>query len=367
MMSKLLFGKRTKNQLAWGAASAPINESAFGCLLVTCVLSLHAWSAGNWQELTNASAFDQTIDANVRDRFLKEAPLAWEAMRNDLAGFQIEVRTESDVKKGKKTRRSVKTRSYSVAEDSRLQLAREIANNGTTAISISNERQSFVVKKDGPDIGYYVTKVKQSPTKATEMAVVLSNLAGTLASAWSIWWIPIDDIVDNPDFELIHASLDRASSPHVSTVAYRYVGKSGVSALWQPGAIYWAKCLPDDSWRVTESGVTNFNAGGSPLVVRVLCSYQPWFKTGKIINERLVEYYEPAKADVTEIDRATVGVPTTPNVTRDEFYLPYYGIDESSVHLATASSANHAWLILATAVMCVVLFFVVRRKHLSLG
>jgi hypothetical protein len=269
------------------------------------------------------------IDQACRDRFLSEAPNAWKNLKEQLVEFEVELL----YRKGTGTKVKLQREwTYCVGKDMTQRLA--IRDQGAGAFAI-NERYLFAVHREKPDGPYQLDTCDLATVGETNALVgtlwVNQNL---IASMTNLWWVPFDFVLANDDFVLIRAECDfEERNKEMVRVAYQYRGKQRASPPCIPGSTYWAELSPGDSWAVVRSGVDDVGDEEERVRVNVTNRFQGWFRDGPFPKEVRWELVNSKTGESIQYEAAVYSVPQRISRDRNEFFLPYYGISESSVDI----------------------------------
>ena len=279
-----------------------------------------------------------TIDATCRDRFLKEAVPACKQLRERLRGIELELmlfdRCPSD----------------DVAPDPTMLATYGILKDGVTRrldrIYLADARGAlgFLQSIDVTNSGYSFSVGRRARTYSVRQCVPWSRgepqpLAGwldvaeqNLAMGSNIWWLPIEEILANADFEMTGAECNASTSgDEVVRIVYRFSGKESASESdLPPEAVYWAELLPARFWIVVRSGVTTSGTESlsrGPMQAQVTTRFQEWDGV-PLPKEIRLEYFDLRRNVVVRVQEHRFGLPRGFNGTADEFFLPHYGFSD---------------------------------------
>lgn len=315
-------------------------------LAIVCALIPQAALSAVLGERADFKAVLGTVDETCHNRFLSEAPVAWRQLQDGLRGFEVKLSYRSEFETGKKGPDAIKRTAHDWVYCVAAEPSRELADDGEY-VSAINERYSFQVK-DGA--GSHVL-LKCEPWEAGGEQPVFGRLnltRGQFRSPARIWWVPLSFILETDGFKLVTAECSTKDGQEIVKIAYRYEGPLIQSPHCAPAAIYWAELSPADSWAVIRSGVDGLENG--TLRTRTTTELQrfgdvPFPHRAVLAYEeggRIVEFRETIFQSPQPLQRAS-----------EEFFLPFYGISESSVDIL---EPNRGWRI---AMLVVGLFGVV--------
>ncbi|RIK80218.1 MAG: hypothetical protein DCC67_09635 [Planctomycetota bacterium] len=295
------------------------------------------------------------LDPQCAERFLAEAPPALRKLNSELRGLEMRIhhRTSSTDSPGNPVERDERTWLLAVSEEADRKLA---VDHDGIKYGVANERYSFEVSRANPEAPFVLVECEpwEQGTKQP-MSGALTVCTTDLRSVVRIWWWPFSDIFDNDEFQLIAASCERGlEGKEAVTVAYRYQGpaKTGLT----PNAIYWATLSPADSWAVIQSGVEKLSTQAETLRIRVTNELQR-FGDIPVPRRHVLEYADMKSNRIVEVKVTEFGSPQPCRRPAEEFFLPHYGISESSVEILTPNRGLRIALVvigvvgLAAAVM----------------
>jgi hypothetical protein len=302
----------------------------------------------------------RTIEPACQERFLKEAPPAWQALQDRLVGFEVAVEHQSL----SETRPADKEElTFCVLSQKSRKLV--LTGKDASEIGAANERYTFAVNRLAGTSYLDECEVwRENSVQPLAMPVRMCN--GFLESMWSIWWVPLDAIVENSAFKLVGAQFAAGENgQEIVKVAYRYEGPRIVKPPCQPNAVYWAELSPAQSWVVLRSGVTNMSdEGGIALRIRVTSRYQDWFGGGPFPAESVLEYEESKRNIITDVQETRFGEPRKCERPEAEVFLPFYGISESVVPGLSGGSHWRLGAIVASFI-CAILGWMLYKRSSS--
>lgn len=265
------------------------------------------------------------IDPSVRRRFEQEAKDGWETLRSGLKGHKWNVRHIErwrDLDGKEHTKELVFACEQSIGDHER-----RIVKSEESLVSASNERYAFSVERN--DAGWSLIHCKPRTADANDH--LLSQLHSLISTTSRIWWLDVEPLLSDGNHELVVASSRVVGAKEIVRIGIRRI--KGTARFGDVNTLYWADLLPSRHWAVSTSGVggTGLPGGSSNLDVTVECKIAD-SGNGSVYPEHvMMTYKDKATGDVVESRETHVSVAGHANSDVAEFYLPYYGISESSV------------------------------------
>lgn len=305
------------------------------------------------------------VDTNCRDDFLELAPKGWQSISQFLQGFEVEV---THIEEWEDRFQSVRRqRSDWIAckpTDSSLLLVSEQA---THEVAVANERYSFQVRRNTENDAFALMKVEAWPRGGKQPLVgPLDSIHELFNRSTSIWWVPCEYIVANlgdAGFEIVSVSYVKTSPEcQVARIAFRYHGEPRNSPPCIPGAIYWGEFCPEKHWAVVRGGVVGLLNGNEQLKILVETSYQDWLEEACFPRTTIMAYEDITKMRIVEVKNTTFGRPFAEMRSREQFYLPYYGISEA-IAFSPGTLGTHWRLILNILAIAALLIAIFLRKY----
>lgn len=303
--------------------------------------------------LGDAATLPIAIDARCRDRFLDEAVPAWKQLRERLRGFELELAYLDHRPEEKEPDAAPLTSTYCVLSDG---VSRQLHRDDK--LDVTNSQYSFKVSRSGD--AYHLSGCELWQKSRPQPLVGWLDVAEMkLAVGSSIWWLPFETLMADKHFVMTGADYGVShAGEELVRVAYRYVNKVSNDYLLQPDGIYWAEMLPERFWVVVQSGVisspTEHYDTDTPFRTRLTTRYQTW--DGVPFPEDVrYEVVDMKRNVVVRVQENRFGTPRACTRTIDEFYLPHYGLSESSILQIDKGRTNRQLVSIATGIA--VLFF----------
>lgn len=246
-------------------------------------------------------------DAQLRDRYLDEAPRGWAKLRQLTESFQGGYQeTIVNTDKGRETKRMVRRLEYKRRKGDGLMLVevRLDPDTGPKSVTGGNESYSFELHRGIEGAPFQVTRYNDSNPKGDSL---LANYLAYIEAAYSVGGYTLDAIVRDPQFRL--TDIESVEYRGLPMVRVAYEGQTEVPGARAPVPLEcWAILDPDQSWAVRESFMRRPQSGGilfaieyrkTPVgipfpsrLTRVTTS-----ETSDVRSEQILVYDEPAKCD----------------------------------------------------------------------
>lgn len=340
------------NQKMLGHCTIDAQFRLASCSVIT-YLVLISWVSSGRADIGDRVQLDgsvpEKLEPEVRDRFLKEAPLAWKELRSRLKEFQVRV-DHSVASEGRDNEVDRRDRRWEFCVGSSLS-QKLVVENGSIDIYGANDKYSFRVHRQSANRFYQLVEcIPWSPRESEDQPLAgaaMKDSASFVDGMWSVWWVPLDYILSHDGFELIAAEGGRGGVQDGAVkVAFRYQGPVIPKPYCAPGAIYWAELHPSRSWVVLRSGVAGLANGGETLNLQVTMDYQEGREGVPFPSKILLEYEDATRNQLVEARETRFGTWAALSHSSDEFYLPYYGISESSVPSLTSPNNVHRMIVM---------------------
>ena len=300
-------------------------------ICVVCFGAVREVHAGFGDPATLAGLEPKRLDPACRDRFLKDAPQAWTALKGRLKAFEVRVKNREEWNAPRGDRKTSNEWVYCVSPDGGRKM---VVAGDSLSILGANERYTFSVSRTAEGMPFALNDcIVWKPGTSQPLIGDLSRSDAFLDYMWSIWWVPLDYILSTDGFKLTAAeSAVNHRGEEVVRVAYRYEGHPIENPHCERGAVYWAELLPSRLWAVTSSGVAGISQrDGTALNLRVTSTLQDWFGEGPFPKLVLLEYEDSTKHRIVEFRETKLDQPQPFTRSSDEYFLPNYGISENSV------------------------------------
>ncbi|MGC8640820.1 MAG: hypothetical protein ACP5XB_13195 [Isosphaeraceae bacterium] len=309
------------------------------------------------------------MEQSVRDRFLKEAAPAWNDLRSRLGDLVVVIDADGEwLGRDERVRHSSFHASFCMGTASHYLVTREERNK----IDGANQRYSFSVHRGIATKPYRLVSCELTSSDQVQIYAggALMTCLPYVGAMWSVWWVPLPYILQHDGFKLIAAEGGR-SEPEGETVrvAFRYEGAMIPVPTCIPGAVYWAELAPQRSWVVLRSGVIGLALGGQSANTLVVLKYQGGEGAVTLPSRVRMDWEDPQKGRVFESRVARLSAPAASSRGPEEFYLPYYGISESSVPTLVPHGSHFRWAAIALSSVGIVVaiwilaFYGRRRKQ----
>jgi hypothetical protein len=329
-------------------AASPL-QTRFASYCAKVCLLIGAWSSAGFAGVGDKVALDtsapKNMDPAARDRFLGGALPSWRELRSRLRDIQLTVdHSESFVGANNKVTRSDRQWTFCLGDSPGDYL---VLGKDGASIYGANRRYSFELRRKGANNPYQLTGcVPWAPGESQPYSggAMVQNVT-FLDATWSVWWVPLDYILAHDGFKLVAAEGGRTESGDETVkVAFRYDGSRVPKPLCAPGTVYWAEMLPRHSWVVLRSGLMGLVNGKETLNILVSIKYNYINDKDYFPSSIQLDYEDVSSRRLVESRETRLSVPAASSHVSDEFYLPHYGIAESSVPPLTAPSGKLRWV-----------------------
>lgn len=294
--------------------------------------------AGGGDPPARVDPLPTTIDATCQERFLEEAVPAWKQLRERLRGFEVDLllfdRRPCDDEAPDPTVLST----YGILKDGMTRRLDRIHCADATrpldvvrSVDVTNSRYSFSLARWADT--YSIRQCAPWPQGDPQpLAGWLSIAEQNLAMGSNMWWLPIETILADADFEMTGAEFGVSTSgDEVVRIAYHYTRKkSGAESDQPPDGVYWAELLPARFWIAVRSGlITSMtdSPSSAPTQAQVTTRFQEWHGV-PLPKEIRLEYVDLRRNLVVRVQENRFGPPREFNGPADEFFLPYYGLSD---------------------------------------
>jgi hypothetical protein len=274
---------------------------------------------------------------SCRQRFLDEAPRAWQAIQNELISLEVRV-----VERTKEEGAAASVQSWLFCVGSHPDRRLAVAEGDRKAFA-TNERYSFSVDRAAINLPFTLLSCEPWERGARQPGVYLVGPTQTaLASMWSVWWVPLPYVVEHADFVMVGAECGPSDDAPM-TVVYRYDGRPVASPMCVPGAFYWAELEPTRSWAVVRSGVIGLVDGSrTTLAARVTTKYGMGLHNAPFPAKVVLDYEDLRRNRIVETRETTFSSLKSSTRPDDDYFLATYGLSESSLQILTP---HRAWRI----------------------
>lgn len=297
-------------------------------IIVLCALGVAFSTDADAVPPAIVESLPTTIDPNCRERFLTEAVPAWKDRKARLRGIEIELTWADHYPTDTEhPDPPMLLSTYCILHDG---VSRRLDRG--ESVDVTNGRYSFKVRRSGDTYALkYCERWGQDGPQP--LAGWLEEADGLLAMDTAVWWLPIEGMLVNEDFDLTGAArgVNDAGDDTVWLV-WRYTGEASDSDVClQPDGVYWAELIPARNWIVARSGVisslTRHSLTSMPFEARVTTRHQEWNGVPMPAVNR-VEAVDLRENVVIRIQEYRFGTPRKCTRPTDDFFLPRYGISD---------------------------------------
>ncbi len=330
-------------------------------VLATLTLSIWACAGAVSDALVGLDSLPTAVDVGCRERFLKEAPLAWRAARQRLRGFELELTySEHEPDAPRQSPSKPKTSIYCVLSDG---TSRRLTRDDK--VDITNSEYGFTVARPGD--AYFLSDCQLWQAGAQQPLIGWLDIAeSNLAMGFNAWWLPMEKMLANPAFVMTGAECGVSKEgDEIVRIVYRYTGKEVPNEFYlEPGGVYWAEMCPARHWVAVRSGITSSEFGGSgnsPFQAIVTTRFQEW-DGAPLPEEVKVVSRNPQTGVVLRVQENRFGTPRACTRPIEEFFLTHYGISESSIPRLEGKLGRRRLAILVTSIAVLILAWLVYKQ-----
>jgi len=308
----------------------------------------------------DAGPLPTTIDDNCRRRFMTEALPAWNQLKERLLGLELELTFLDHRPDDKEHDGAQWSFTYCRLRDG---VSRQLHRDDK--VDVTNSQYSF--KVSASDNGYHLSECELWQANQPQPLVGwIEDIESKLTAGSSIWLVPLTRVIADKNFVMTGADCGvNDAGDEVVRVVYRYSDKESVDYALQPDALYWAELLPKRFWVAARSGVisspTEHFDTDVPFRVSVKTRFQDW-DDAPLPEEVRYEVVDTKRNVVVRVHETHVGVPRTCKRSVEEFFLPSFGISESSVPRLEGRSLSRWYGVFGTGIAILILLWLLIRR-----